>query len=330
MNPHVILIFATTLALSAKLQRIKAATLPDTLGDKKTLSCLEDADCARFELCQGGGVNINSHCKCSLKRECQWARPETRPRWRRSVDEGIQQDTPDIGPDTCGKDRHTLSQWFLSHGMPELLLDPIPALVLPTDPNPYDDPNNPPLPPDQIPGYCGLQWSPTEVTPEGLKKYTLKDFPSEEAVAEAGFTITHKGQCGSCSTLQDLGVYIGQNLTSPVRRCGLEGIVSKHLMTECLKRIGFSDNCIPIWEDNTLNTRAQCFWPCLKSWATNEPFNKPDGSLNDCLQCDEDNSGPNFKYFSGRTRRNSGIPSSIHRPASTVYNMTHCYWYGDL
>ena len=107
---------------------------------------------------------------------------------------------------------------FLSHGMPELLLDPIPALVLPTDPNPYDDPNNPPLPPDQIPGYCGLQWSPTEVTPEGLKKYTLKDFPSEEAVAEAGFIITHKGQCGSCSTLQDLGVYIGQNLTAPVRR----------------------------------------------------------------------------------------------------------------
>ena len=107
---------------------------------------------------------------------------------------------------------------FLTHGMPELLLDPIPALVLPTDPNPYDDPNNPPLPPAQIPGYCGLQWSPTEVTPEGLKKYTLKDFPSEEAVAEAGFTITHKGQCGSCSTLQDLGVYIGQNLTAPVRR----------------------------------------------------------------------------------------------------------------
>merc|ERR1711973_1058241 len=85
--------------------------------------------------------------KCSVKRECQWARPETRPRWRRSVDEGIHQDTPDIGPDTCGNDRHTLSQWFLSHGMPELLLDPIPALVLPTDPNPYDDPNNPHCPP---------------------------------------------------------------------------------------------------------------------------------------------------------------------------------------
>ena len=93
------------------LERIKAATLPDTLGDQKNLLCLEDADCARFELCQGGGVNINSHCKCSVKRECQWARPETRPRWRRSVDEGIHQDTPDIGPDTCGKDRHTLSQW---------------------------------------------------------------------------------------------------------------------------------------------------------------------------------------------------------------------------
>ena len=66
-------------------------------------------------------------------------------------------------------------------------------------------------------------------------------------------------------------------------------------MTKCLKNLGFSDNCIPIWEDNVINTRSKCFWTCLSSWIKNEPFNKPDGSLNDCLQCDEDNSGPNFK-----------------------------------
>ena len=75
----------------------------------------------------------------------------------------------------------------------------------------------------------------------------------------------------------------------------MEGSISKKLMTDCLKRLGFSDNCIPIWEDNVDHTKSKCFWTCLKSWITNEPFNKPDGSLNDCLQCDEDNSGPNFK-----------------------------------
>lgn len=39
-----------------------------------------------------------------------------------------------------------------------------------------------------------------------------------------------------------------------------------------------------------------------------------DGHLNPCLQCDEDKSGTLFKYYSGRTRRNSGIKSEIDRP----------------
>lgn len=85
-----------------------------------------------------------------------------------------------------------------------------------------------------------------------------------------------------------------------------------------------------IWIWNILNTRQKCLMVCLVAWITNEPNNKPDGSLNDCLQCDEDISGPNFKYFSGRTRRNSGIPSAIQRPPEQQYHMEHCYWYGDL
>lgn len=51
------------------------------------------------------------------------------------------------------------------------------------------------------------------------------------------------------------------------------------------------------------------------------PFVKPDGSLNSCLQCDEDESGPVFKYYSGRTRRNSGIESEIPRPSDSIYPM---------
>ena len=51
-----------------------------------------------------------------------------------------------------------------------------------------------------------------------------------------------------------------------------------------------------------------------------------DGKLNACLQCDEDKSGPVFKFFAGRTRRNSGIKSEIDRPEDQVYNMTQCYY----
>jgi hypothetical protein len=48
--------------------------------------------------------------------------------------------------------------------------------------------------------------------------------------------------------------------------------------------------------------------------------------LNKCLECDEDISGPIFKYESGRTRRNSGIKSEIDRPIDQIYNLTHCYY----
>ena len=37
-------------------------------------------------------------------------------------------------------------------------------------------------------------------------------------------TNLHKGHCGACSILQDLGVYMAQNLTQDTRRCGLEGV----------------------------------------------------------------------------------------------------------
>lgn len=113
-------------------------------------------------------------------------------------------------------------------------------------------------------------------------------------------------------------------LTGPVRSCGARTIPA--LVRRCLYGLGFTSACVDIWEDNIYNTRSNCFWKCVKSWASGEPYNKPDGSLNDCLQCDEDKSGPVFKYFSGRTRRNSGIESAIHRPGSQVYPMEHCYY----
>jgi len=89
--------------------------------------------------------------------------------------------------------------------------------------NPYLNPENPPVNPDEITGFCAMQWS-DEVDPStGLKRYRLANFGSEQEVLDAGFVITHQGQCASCSSLQDLGVYVRQNLTDSTRRCGLLG-----------------------------------------------------------------------------------------------------------
>jgi len=237
----------------------------------------------------------------------------------------------DIGPDTCGQDRKILGQWFQSHGGFDLISDPRPPLVNFLGTDPYDDPSNPPLQPDEISGFCAMQWQEEVDEMSGNRKYKLANFESEMEATEAGWTVTHRGQCAACSILQDLGVYISRNLTDETRRCGLEGtFLGQQHVLNCLKEIGFSNECAKIWQYNIKHTKAECFSVCIWAWITNEPFNKPDGSLSDCIQCDEDKSGPNFKYFSGRTRRNSGIPSSIYRPPQTVYNMTHCYWYGDL
>jgi hypothetical protein len=154
--------------------------------------------------------------------------------------------------------------------------------------------------------------------------YETKTFSDKAAALQAGFIVTHQGRCSACSNLPDLAVYLKMNLTSAVRACGARTF--SPLIRRCLYGLGFTSTCVDIWEYNISNTRANCFWVCAKSWMKREPFNKPDGSLNDCLQCDEDKSGPVFKYFSGRTRRNSGIESAIHRPDSQVYHMNHCYF----
>ena len=156
--------------------------------------------------------------------------------------------------------------------------------------------------------------------------YELREFSSKHVAELAGFVVTHQGKCGACSNLKDLAVYLEKNLTDPVRKCAMEATLSKRWAHNCLRKIGFTETCSDIWLFNSINTRKHCFWVCIKAWITGEPNNKPDGSLNDCLQCDEDKSGPVFKYFSGRTRRNSGINSAIKRPGQQIYKMVHCYY----
>lgn len=91
-----------------------------------------------------------------------------------------------------------------------------------------------------------------------------------------------------------------------------------------LTHIGFSKPCARTWFYNVKNTRRACLGTCLL--ALNVPYLKQDGSLNDCIQCYEDSSGPVFKAVSGRTRRNSGIPSALCRPCETVAPLVHEYW----
>ncbi len=158
------------------------------------------------------------------------------------------------------------------------------------------------------------------------RTYTLATFASMDAAHAAGARPTHYGRCGVCSTLENLAVYVRENdLTAPVRACAFakqpDGGGDPNLA--CLRGLGFDLPCAQIWAYNTAHTRSRCLDVCLASFT--DPYNLPDGTLNQCLACDERESGPVFKAVAGRTRRNSGLPNAICRPCSEVQPLVHAY-----
>ena len=156
-------------------------------------------------------------------------------------------------------------------------------------------------------------------------RYHLADFATEDAARAAGAVPTHFGGCGVCSTLTDLAVYMANpDLTQPVRQCGLDHLndpPADHI--QCLLDLGFTYPCAQIWYFNTIHTKDACAAPCFL--ALSQTYHEPDGTLNECLRCDEVESGPVFKAVAGRTRRNTGLASALCRPCSEVRPLVHAY-----
>lgn len=179
--------------------------------------------------------------------------------------------------------------------------------------NPYDfpAPNNP----DSI---CAVV-----VQDLTLKSYSLASYESPKAALEDGAILTHFDACGKCSSLQDFTVY-AENLDvgADVRQCILNNLNTPFdTLVACIEGLGFTKPCAQIWAYNAKNTQAECFAICISDTL----YNNPDGTLSDCLQCDETKSGPIFKAIAGRTRRNTGIASSICRFCNEVQFVPHDY-----
>lgn len=164
--------------------------------------------------------------------------------------------------------------------------------------------------------------------PAPAKSYRLRSFDSPAAAKAAGAQVTHLGACGLCSPLRDLAVYIRRpDLTAPVRECGVKHGGDAAAQLACLEALGFDRPCAQIWSYNTDHTRARCLGPCIAALTASPTFayNEPDGAINACLQCDEDESGPVFKAVAGRSRRNTGVASTMCRPCSEVTPLVHRY-----
>lgn len=194
------------------------------------------------------------------------------------------------------------------------------TLLNPPDPLTSDPYLTPELYPHQPNKLCGML-----VDPKDANAYRLDTYDDLAALKKAGATVTHYGACGLCSSFENLAVYIRIiDLTTPVRSCGMKNIVlPPQNGIACLQKLGFDLPCAQIWYYNTANTRAKCLIECLVGLAM--PYHKKDGTPNACIMCDEMKSGPVFKAVAGRTRRNSGLPTALCRPCSTVSPVVHSY-----
>lgn len=170
---------------------------------------------------------------------------------------------------------------------------------------------------------CGLRYD-TDVE----NGYHLQTYADDAEAQADGALVTHYGNCGLCSGMQDLLVYIeNPDLTGPVRQCGVDGMLGgedgEEIQRQCLRDIGFSEPCLDIWYYNTEHTKSVCLSQCITR--IQAPHHMPNGALNPCIQCDEDRSGNVFKDIAGRTRRNSGLATALCRPCNEVAPIDHRY-----
>ncbi len=181
--------------------------------------------------------------------------------------------------------------------------------------NPYLDPV-----PEQAPAVCAVV-----VEDLAARRYHLESFADEAAAAAAGAVLTHHDACGRCSTLTDFVVYAkDRDIGTPVKKCGFDNFGKPIAsLVACLEALGFTTPCAQTWAWNVRETQGKCLEPCLL--IGDGPYHSDDGALNACLACDERVSGPMFKAVAGRTRRNTGLASSICRPCGEAKPVAHAY-----
>lgn len=235
---------------------------------------------------------------------------------------GLPNDKTGLGPDRCRPSCACGDKQFATPAWTAAQIDAIAARVLVDPPAPPAE--DPYLSPEQHVPVAGKVCA-VLTEPSVTGGYRVATYDGVAAAEAAGAVVTHDSACGLCSSLQDLAVYMrNPDLTAPVRQCGLLGMAQgDDALRQCLRDLGFSEPCLRIWAWNTKHTQAECRAICLA--LLDSPYHEPDGTLNACLLCDEEKSGPVFKAVAGRTRRNTGVPSSMCRPCSEVLPLEHVY-----
>lgn len=190
----------------------------------------------------------------------------------------------------------------------------------------------------------------------GVDPHTRTYRPQTQLFADAkaqNSLILHQGDCGLCSTTQDLAVYLrGTDLSGVGHKCQVAGgflgpdswkckIYSRSParsdpedernksilddeMLQCWRDAdtGLTDECIKIWAWDTISASCgECATPCLHDKDLScGIYNDPKtGELCDCLECDHQCYDPIFTKYTGLTRRRAGMISEVGRNCTDVY-----------
>jgi len=196
--------------------------------------------------------------------------------------------------------------------------------------NPYKDPNCETSPARELvnldTAVCAFKYPPDSST---CSSYALETYPSESAALSDSASVTHLGACGLCSTAQDLAAYMANpDMTHAGKICATKGVINEGWGKKCYEDLGFTPPCATIWNYDGVYDSKECGWTCIKNLNSDNNGPPPLCELNECLQCDEDMAGPEFKAFAGRTRRRSGLPSAIARSCEEFPQIIHeaCPW----
>lgn len=148
--------------------------------------------------------------------------------------------------------------------------------------------------------------------------YAMVTYSSRQAAQNDGAFVTHEGSCGLCSTTVDLALYLTQDFTDAGKKCATKGLFNESEGLNCYIALGLTYECAKIWNYDGIYDGKVCGATC--STTLNQPNNGPPPAceINACLECDEENAGPIFTKFAGRTRRRSGLLSEIIRPCSDI------------
>jgi hypothetical protein len=194
-----------------------------------------------------------------------------------------------------------LRQWTLLDPPPDLSTDPF---SLPA--------------PERVEGVCAVK-----VVDEGAKTYRLQTFATADDATAAGAKVTHADPCGACSTLADLAVFGKEpDLGRRVQDCGVKTVTAGlEPNVSCLQELGFTPACARAWAYSTRFTRVKCLGTCFT--LLDAAYHLADGGVNDCLACDERESGTIFRAVAGRTRKNTAVPSAVCQPCEKVPRITH-------